>query len=102
MRANQVLRPRQRNLASFGTPIHHGDTASEAGQKRMAQHGRDVLLLERDTFPRFKIGESFMPMTYWPLKRIGMLEQMKRSRFVKKRSVQFVSASGNESKHFYF
>ncbi len=68
----------------------------------LAQHDRDVLLLEKATFPRFKIGESLMPMTYGAFKRIGVWDALKRSSFVEKRSVQFVSASGKESQPFYF
>ncbi len=36
------------------------------------------------------------------LKRLGMLEKLKESHFVKKHSVQFVSANGRESAPFYF
>jgi flavin-dependent dehydrogenase len=68
----------------------------------VAQQGRRVLLLERERFPRFHIGESLIPETYWVLKRLNMLEKMKRSAFVKKHSVQFVAASGKISEPFYF
>ena len=60
----------------------------------MAQQGLSVQLFERERFPRFHIGESLIPETYWVLERLGMLEQMKSSQFVKKYSVQFISASG--------
>ena len=53
-------------------------------------------------FPRFHIGESLIPETYWVLKRLSMLEKMKESHFVKKYSVQFVNASGKLSAPFYF
>src|SRR5258708_2285544 len=43
-----------------------------------------------------------MPETYWVLQRLGMLEKMQKSRFVKKYSVQFVNASGRQSAPFYF
>ena len=45
-------------------------------------------------FPRFHIGESLIPETYWVLKRLNMLPKMQQSHFVKKYSVQFVNASG--------
>ena len=59
-------------------------------------------LFERERFPRFHIGESLIPETYWVLKRLGMLTKMQRSHFVKKYSVQFVNASGKLSAPFYF
>jgi flavin-dependent dehydrogenase len=68
----------------------------------LADRGVKVELYERDVFPRFHIGESLIPETYWVLKRIGMLDKMKASAFVKKFSVQFVSAAGKESAPFYF
>ena len=53
-------------------------------------------------FPRFHIGESLIPETYWVLKRLGMLPKMQASHFVKKYSVQFVNAKGKQSAPFYF
>ncbi len=68
----------------------------------LAEYGHDVLMLEKDTFPRHHIGESLMPQTYWTFKRLGLLEKMKASAYPCKESVQFVSASGKESQPFYF
>jgi flavin-dependent dehydrogenase len=68
----------------------------------LADAGRRVVVLERSQFPRHHIGESLMPQTYWSFKRIGMLEKMQASRYVRKESVQFVNASGQESAPFYF
>src|SRR5579872_6561245 len=68
----------------------------------VADAGHKVLLVERGKFPRFHIGESLMPETYWTFKRLGMLPKMKASRFVKKYSVQFTNASGKDSAPFYF
>ncbi len=68
----------------------------------LAQHGRDVLLLEKERFPRFHIGESLMPLTYWPFKRVGILEKLRQSPFVKKYSVQFINEAGRMSQPFYF
>lgn len=81
--------------------IGGGPAGSTAGAI-LAERGRKVLLLEKEKFPRYHIGESLIPYTYYPLKRIGMLDQMKQSHFTKKYSVQFVSISGKQSQPFYF
>src|SRR5258707_1323968 len=36
----------------------------------LANQGLEVELFERETFPRFHIGESLIPETYWVLKRL--------------------------------
>jgi len=79
-----------------------GGPAGSTVSTILAQRGVKVALYERERFPRFHIGESLIPETYWVLKRIGMLEKLKRSHFVKKHSVQFVNSSGKESAPFYF
>jgi len=79
-----------------------GGPAGSTVSTLLAQQGVRVELFERETFPRFHIGESLIPETYWVLKRLNMLERMQQSRFVKKYSVQFVNASGRQSAPFYF
>jgi flavin-dependent dehydrogenase len=79
-----------------------GGPAGSTVSTLLAQHGRRVQLFERETFPRFHIGESLIPETYWVLQRLDMLPKMKASHFVQKRSVQFVSANGKLSAPFYF
>jgi flavin-dependent dehydrogenase len=79
-----------------------GGPAGSTVSTLLAQQGVKVELFERERFPRFHIGESLIPETYWVLKRLGMLEQMQRSHFVKKYSVQFVNSNGRNSAPFYF
>jgi flavin-dependent dehydrogenase len=67
-----------------------------------AEAGNKTLIVERARFPRFHIGESLMPETYWVFKRLGMLPKLRDSDFVKKYSVQFVTATGKESQPFFF
>jgi flavin-dependent dehydrogenase len=76
--------------------------AGSAAAAVLAEHGRSVLVLEREKFPRYHIGESLLPFTFYPLKRLGLIEKMRQSAFVKKYSVQFVSTSGKASQPFYF
>ena len=68
----------------------------------LAQHGRKVMVLEKDSFPRYHVGESLMPYCWFPLNRIGVLEKIKASAFPKKYSVQFVTPAGKVSQPFYF
>jgi flavin-dependent dehydrogenase len=79
-----------------------GGPAGSTTSTLMAQQGLRVTLFEREQFPRFHIGESLIPETYWVLKRLNMLAKMQRSHFVKKYSVQFVNAAGKLSAPFYF
>jgi flavin-dependent dehydrogenase len=79
-----------------------GGPAGSTASTLIAQRGRKVVLFERERFPRFHIGESLIPETYWVLKRLGMLPKMQKSHFVKKYSVQFVNSQGRESAPFYF
>ena len=68
----------------------------------LAEYGHKVLMIEREKFPRYHIGESLLPFTFYPLKRLGLLDKMRQSAFVHKHSVQFVSPSGKASQPFYF
>jgi flavin-dependent dehydrogenase len=68
----------------------------------LAQEGHRVCILERETFPRYRLGESLLPFCYFSLERLGMLDAMKKSGFVKKHSVQFASQNGKISAPFYF
>jgi flavin-dependent dehydrogenase len=79
-----------------------GGPAGSTCSTILRQHGLTVDLFERETFPRFHIGESLIPMTYHVLKRTGMLDKMKASHFVKKYSVQFINQRGKLSEPFYF
>jgi flavin-dependent dehydrogenase len=79
-----------------------GGPAGSTVSTLLAQQGVRVELFERERFPRFHIGESLIPETYWVLRRLNMLPKMQRSHFVRKYSVQFVNASGKLSAPFYF
>jgi len=79
-----------------------GGPAGSSSAAILAEHGHRVLILEREKFPRYHIGESLLPFTFQPLERLGLIDKMRKSAFVKKYSVQFVSPSGRASQPFYF
>lgn len=67
----------------------------------LAQKGRRVLVLEKERFPRYRIGESLIPYCYFTLERLGMIDKLNAS-FQKKHSVQFVTPDGKVTAPFYF
>ncbi len=79
-----------------------GGPAGSTVSTLVAQQGYRVELFEREHFPRFHIGESLIPETYWVFERLNMLDKLRNSPFVKKHSVQFVGSSGRLSEPFYF
>src|SRR5665213_1268999 len=91
-----------KNENSFDVIIIGGGPAGSSSAAILAEHGHRVLILEREKFPRYHIGESLLPFTFQPLERLGLIDKMRGSAFVKKYSVQFVSPSGKASQPFYF
>lgn len=67
-----------------------------------AEHGHSTLILERSEVPRFHVGESLIPETYWTLKRLGLVERLQESAYPRKYSVQFFSEGLKPSAPFYF
>src|SRR5690349_15563106 len=86
----------------FDVIIMGGGPAGSTAASILAREGRKVILFEREQFPRHHIGESLMTDTYRTFERIGFLEKLKASPFVRKYSVQFANSAGKESRPFYF
>jgi flavin-dependent dehydrogenase len=86
----------------FDVIVIGGGPAGSATATLVAKQGRRVLLLEKERFPRFRIGESFMPATWWSFEALGVLDKLKKSAFQRKHSVQFYTKDGRGTRPFYF
>jgi flavin-dependent dehydrogenase len=87
---------------TFDVIVIGGGPAGSTVASILTREGRSVILFEKEVFPRHHIGESLMTDTYWTFERMGLLEKLKASPFVRKYSVQFANAAGKESRPFYF
>ncbi len=87
---------------SYDVIVIGGGPAGSSSSAILAEYGHRVLVLEREKFPRYHIGESLIPFTFQPLERLGLIDRMRKSHFVKKYSVCFVTQDGKSSQPFYF
>lgn len=79
-----------------------GGPAGSSVANIVASHHHDVMVLERTTFPRYHIGESLIPFTFHALERLGVEDELRKSSFIKKYSVQFAQEDGTLHRPFYF
>jgi flavin-dependent dehydrogenase len=91
-----------KNEKQFDVIVIGGGPAGSSAAAILGEKGHRVLVLEREKFPRYHVGESLLPFTFFPLERLGLVEKMRASQFQKKCSVQFISPSGKASQPFYF
>ncbi len=90
------------NNNNYDVIVIGGGPAGSTIASILAREGRSVVLFEREVFPRHHIGESLMTDTYWTFQRMGLLDKLKASPFIRKYSVQFANSAGKESRPFYF
>ena len=66
------------------------------------EKGKKVIVLEKEHFPRYHVGESLIPHCYDTIERLGMVDRLNEKGFQSKQSVQFVNPDGKVSAPFYF
>ncbi len=84
-----ATRPRRPFDESFDVAIVGGGPAGATTAARLRQLGRTVVVLERERFPRFHIGESLLPSSAPILRSLG-LEGELDGRFLRKYGARFL------------
>ena len=79
-----------------------GGPAGAATATRLAQAGRRVVLLERERFPRFHIGESLLPCSVPLLRELGALDAVEAAGFPRKHAAEFVVGDCSLSRRVCF
>jgi flavin-dependent dehydrogenase len=82
--------------------IAGGGPAGATAAIVLARGGAKVILLEKTKFPRFHIGESFLPRTFLLMKELNLLEQLRQVPHVPKFGAEFVTADGTHNIRFNF
>jgi len=88
------------HLGHWDVVVVGGGPAGSSAAALLARDGRRVLLLEKERFPRYHIGESLIPGCLRVLDVLGMREAVERAGFVVKRGVTFAWGSGEWSISF--
>jgi len=85
----------------YDVAIIGGGPAGSTAATLLAKVGRRVIVLEREKFPRFHIGESLLPFSTTAFDRLGVREKLDRT-FLPKFGGEIVAACGTRGVKFYF
>ncbi|HEY5376164.1 MAG TPA: NAD(P)/FAD-dependent oxidoreductase [Polyangiaceae bacterium] len=79
-----------------------GGPSGAAVATRLSQSKHRVLLLEKEHFPRFHIGESMLPCTMPLIEQLGAMPRLKAADFLPKYAAEFVTADGSLKRRYAF
>lgn len=79
-----------------------GGPGGSAAATFLSKSGRRVLMLEKEFFPRFHIGESLLPYNQRIFAAMGVLPALEAHGFVRKLGAQFHLGNGSQSTCFVF
>src|SRR4051812_29595392 len=85
----------------FDVVIAGGGPAGSSTANFLRQRNRTVLVLERERFPRFHIGESMLPFSNDLWKELGVFEKLDQT-FLHKRGARFIHEETGADFTYYF
>jgi FADH2-dependent halogenase len=87
---------------TFDAIVVGGGPGGTSAALYLTRAGKRVLLLEKERFPRFHVGESLLPYNNSIFNELALTEKLDRAGFTKKYGAQFHVGSGSKSTHFVF
>lgn len=85
----------------YDVAIIGGGPAGSTAATLLARAGRRVIVIERESFPRFHIGESLLPYSMPTFERLGLREVMDRT-FLHKHGAELATTCGSREVRFHF
>ena len=89
-------------MSRYDAAIIGGGPAGSTAATVLAKAGLRTIVLEREKFPRFHIGESLLPLNQELFEGLGLDHLLKDQKFVLKYGAQFVSNEGSIERAFDF
>ena len=86
----------------YDVAIIGGGPAGSTAATLLGRAGRRVVVLERDKFPRFHIGESLLPTSMKTFTRLDVHEKFRAAGFMEKFGGEMAGADSEEGVKFYF
>lgn len=90
------------NLGSYDVAIVGGGPGGSTLASLLRKQGRSVCIVERDEFPRFRIGESLLPFSMDTFHETGVLQKIRAAGFMEKHGARFIIDDSNEQECFWF
>ena len=78
-----------------------GGPAGSSVSSFLAMKGHEVVVFEKEKFPRIHVGESLLPFNYELFEELGVIDNMKAN-YHRKPGVKFASNDGSKSTTWYF
>jgi FADH2-dependent halogenase len=90
------------DLERYDALIIGGGPGGSTSATFLARAGKRVLLLEKERFPRFHIGESLLPYNRRIFEEMGVLSSLAKAGFPVKKGAQFHLGNGSKALKFFF
>lgn len=89
-------------MTTYDVIIIGGGPGGSSAASYLARAGKRVLLLEKEIFPRFHIGESLLPYNHCIFRELDLLPKLQAAGFIRKFGAQFHLGNGVKGTKFIF